>query len=780
LCYAIRGKVPKLSRLEATERAEDYYCNQFHGGNATIELAFSSDDGTPDVLVKVVRDRSGGRSVSSPSGYPDPESFLRSLNEDHILLDYTAFATFMEDSALDRGRSLSSLLGMAHLSRVRQALEQLSNRGNVARDFDTHALTAERDRLDAEHQRVAKSLRADYETLTGELLAEPINVAGVTDKATSALSGIALLASVFEGHTLMDVSFEALTEKVREAEGSEDRERLATVTGQIAALRSLAADDSEVEERQSLEQLIAERDRALESTRGEVFQRLYLAVQAVLESGRWETPERCPACDSTPPRPVAAHIAEQLASFAAATRENDKVAAAWVRASCAGRLRDMEATAPLRVPEEERRHATWDAAFRQGCASKDHVADFTARLDSLEASRQVTLHLLEGEKERIEKTLPASLVALTGQLEAAKELKKHIVAYRDGVDPHGQRNKLKRKVRQRERWAAFIELAAVEFAGAETEFSRSQTTALEERYKEMYAAIMPGDEIVPALEKPSGTERLDVRLARFYGRENLSARPLLSESYRNAFGISVFLSAALDKRSAPRFIVLDDITSSFDAGHQWFLMELLRTKVGLPENDSGLQVIILSHDGLLEKYFDRLSNEKGWHHCRLEGQAPTGVVLSQIQECERLRATAERLLGTGQVRQAEPLIRQYLEFRLVQVITRVRIPVPVDFAIRDDRRMVQNCLDCITSAVDLHQKAGDLVLDGGQVSALLGRYLPAIAANWVSHYETKATASLAPPVLRGVLKAIDDLADCFRYDDSKNGTRQYYRSLSQR
>ena len=39
-------------------------------------------------------------------------------------------------------------------------------------------------------------------------------------------------------------------------------------------------------------------------------------------------------------------------------------------------------------------------------------------------------------------------------------------------------------------------------------------------------------------------------------------------------------------------------------------MELIRTKLQQPNNPNGLQFIILSHDGLLEKYFDRLGGNR--------------------------------------------------------------------------------------------------------------------------------------------------------------------------
>src|SRR3546814_19315314 len=89
-------------------------------------------------------------------------------------------------------------------------------------------------------------------------------------------------------------------------------------------------------------------------------------------------------------------------------------------------------------------------------------------------------------------------------------------------------------------------------------------------------------------------------------------------------------------------------------------MELIRTKLQQPKNAQGLQFIILSHDGLLEKYFDRLGSTPDWHHNKLQGAPPLGAILSQTQGADRLQITITTLLTAGQVSQAKPPVRQYL------------------------------------------------------------------------------------------------------------------------
>src|SRR3546814_3814367 len=50
------------------------------------------------VTIRLQRNAAGNRTVSSPSGHPDPEGFLTTLREAFALLDYRNFARFIEDS----------------------------------------------------------------------------------------------------------------------------------------------------------------------------------------------------------------------------------------------------------------------------------------------------------------------------------------------------------------------------------------------------------------------------------------------------------------------------------------------------------------------------------------------------------------------------------------------------------------------------------------------------------------------------------------------------------
>lgn len=782
LYYAIHGAIPKLQLLQAQERPQDYYCNRFHSKNtASIVLEFQPDDGTAPISVRIDRDAGGNRTVTSPSGHSDPEAFLATLKEAFALLDYRTFALFIEDSPLERGRTFSALLGLADYSDRRQALQAASDSRALNTDFEIKVLITVISAAQKAAQQALVTVRSSYENVTGKPLQDTDRLDEFADEVIAALGNVELLKVHFASKALNDIDFDEIRTAIKTAEGGEKRRELEEAIESIAVLEALAVHDlAAVEaEQHKVRALIDDRDRLFASTRGDLFKRLYESARDVISKGAWTEGEKCPLCESNLSSSISGHIDAQLAQYAAAVAKIVEIKDAWRASAWKKCLSAHEAAAPFAVEPQARQLSALDAKFTSGDISQDDLAAAATWTSGLTGKVVEVLKAARDRKEALEKELPQSLVQLTEQVEYGRQFKDALKLYRDNQQDMAVQQA---RLDIRERWKTFISKATTVFAEAEAALSKSRIKGIDAEYKSMFREIMQVGDVVPDLRRADEREDLHVQLIDFHGQHRLSAQALLSESYRNALAISVFLAAALKHSGVPRFVVLDDVTSSFDAGHQYFLMELIRTKLQQPQNSDGLQFIILSHDGLLEKYFDRLGSTTGWHHNKLQGSPPMGAILHQAQGADRLKTTIATLLSAGQVSQAEPLIRQYLEYKLQQIIRRVDIPVPIDFAIKDTSRMVSNCLDAITSAVELHKKAGTLVLDAQQVQNIDTSHVPAIVGNWVSHYETGSGSSLSAPVLGGVIKSIDSLAECFRYDDASGGStvRKWYRSLSKR
>ncbi|QOG21698.1 hypothetical protein [Bradyrhizobium sp. SEMIA] len=149
-----------------------------------------------------------------------------------------------------------------------------------------------------------------------------------------------------------------------------------------------------------------------------------------------------------------------------------------------------------------------------------------------------------------------------------------------------------------------------------------------------------------------------------------------------------------------KFLILDDVTSSFDSGHQFHLMNVIKGQFARPGVPGGPQVILLSHDTVLEKLFNTNANEGGWWHQCIQGTARTSV-LPQSGAIHKIRDATHAFLDTGNTDDAAPRIRQYLEFKLEEVISRVGIPVPIGIAFNDDKHMAKNLIDAIKAAASM-------------------------------------------------------------------------------
>lgn len=779
LCYAIKGRVPKLDEA-ATDRKENYYSNRFHSaGQATIDIALLPDDGSGEVTIRVARDPRGQRSVSSPSGHANPEGLLAELNEDFTLLDYKTFSRFIDDTPLNRGRSFSSLLGLSTYSDMRQSLQAACDTKSLNNDFEIKVLAAQLKAASDAARNALTAIRNSYTQLTGQTITDVSDLEGASQRVVDALATVELLMRFLAGKKLDELDFQAIKDRIRAEEGGEKQRELEKATEDLAKAEGLGAaiSDTVKAESASLAALLTQRDELLAKTQGESIKNLLEAASSIVNGEDWTDDRTCPLCESKLETSIREHVAEHLRQYEGLASKLVEIKDAWRASSLVKRLYKLEAFFAVEDAKQVSRSVTANADA--GNLNQEALDRACGRLEELEKELTTKIEAVRTQKEALAKSLPPSLVKLTEQVEHARQFHEQLKIF---IAKQAEESDATSRLQVRERWRTFISKAQEIFAEAEGRLAKDKIAAIEPEYKKMFRDIMYVNDVVPELRRDDGSEDLFVQLSDFHGQKSKSARALLSESYVNALAISVYLAAALKNSCVPRFLVLDDVTSSFDAGHQLALMDVIREQLQQPRHPDGIQFIILSHDGLLEKYFDRLGNEGNWKHHKLQGSPPMGAILGQAQDGNRLRTSIMTLLDAGQTSQAEPLIRQYLEFKLMQIIRKSSIPVPLDFAMKDNNRMVANCVEAITDAVKLHKNAGSIVLDAAQIQNLDSRHVPAILGNWCSHYETASMSSLSAPMLKSVIQSIDDLADCFTWEDTSQTPplRKWYRSLSAR
>ncbi|UWU70568.1 AAA family ATPase [Bradyrhizobium sp. NC92] len=768
--YAICGAVAWLEDLPASERGPDYYLNKFNSsGLATITLKLIAEPGGQQVAITVKRDAQGNRTVSSAPA-ADAEGILRSLNREFVLLDGHTFQSFISAKPLDRGRTFSGLLGLAQYSVMRQSLAAVAN----TRAFNNHFAVAEHAQLRGREEKAAADARAaiaaDYAVLVGQPLAA-LNGAAAQAKCHHALEQIGPLKPLCENKAFHDIDINACIEAVKAAEGGPKRDRLSECIRERADLKKLNVEAPKPERAAVLVALAKARDQALAETAGDVMLTLFQAGQKALGLPEWSDPTLCPLCDQKGSHDLKAHIASKLSQFDALEQAGTAIAKEWGEAGWSD-LGDLESK--LEEGADNRLIAKLKARAEKGDITSNDAESLTEWLKTLRSRADQKEQSLAAEQADLEKELPPSSVEVTRKVEAARRLQANWNKLAEAEKAAGLEQGREALVTQVKR---FLDSASNCFGAAEGALSKARLAAVEPVFR-AYFDKLSFFGVVPTVAKRANSEDLQIALADFHGLQNLSPQALLSESFRNAFAISLYLAAASLYGGLPKFIVLDDVTSSFDAGHQNFLVELLRTSFARPANPSGLQVILLSHDTMLEKLFNKHSNTGTWWHQRLEG-VPQIAVLPQAGAVNKVRDQTISMLQAGQVDFAKEGVRQYLEYRLSDLISRLRIPVPVDVAFNDNKQLAHEFLQAIEAAVKLHQAANSLVLDATQIAGLNAN-MATIVGNFLSHWGTGQTLSFSGPSLLGVMQSIDQYCECFRYEPSPGAPRQFYKSLHQR
>ena len=770
--FALRASIPKLDELPASEYGASYYVNRFHtAGVGSVKLTLVPDGIGASVAITVRKEADGTRTVSAPTGI-DAESIFQSLDREFVLLDHQTFQSFIRDKDLDRGRSFSGLLGLKRYSELRQELQALANTRAFNNHFSAGTLEQRQTAADANVRRYARAAETAFQALTDTPLSDHTTVAGARDAAHATLNQIALLKPHCAGKPFDGIDLDGCLTTIKAAEGGEDRSRLAELIRQQTAFESAVADGLAEADYARLGELASQRDGALAEIGSALMHQHYQIAEQILAEPSWTDKALCPTCDTRKDSSVLDSVRANLARYDMVRDLSAQITTVWRDRNWSS-LVDIETTAlvdgePRRIAEIGNQLTDHSLTVAQVNELWTGRTEFRERLSS-------RLQTVRAERQEVERRLPPSLVEVTTRVEAARRLRESWAslqaAERDLATAKAEQARVSRVKR-------FLDKAAGSFAAAESAASQRRLAAVLPLCRTLFAAIMY-EPVEPALKKPRGSEELSLSLAKFWTLENVSAQALLAESFRNAFAVSVYLAAAKLYGGDARFMMLDDVTSSFDAGHQFHLMEVIRTQFARPGQPNGPQVILLSHDTLLEKLFNKNANGSDWQHVRLEGTARTAV-LPQSNAGNRVRDATVRFLTAGQVEDGALRLRQYLEYKLLEVINRVNIPVPIDFALDDTKKQVQAALDAIQEAVDLHGGAGQLVLSTQQQSGLQ-THIASITGNFLAHYATGSTQAFSGSSLLGVVSAIDAYAECFTYEDPPgSGTRRYYRSLSRR
>ena len=180
------------------------------------------------------------------------------------------------------------------------------------------------------------------------------------------------------------------------------------------------------------------------------------------------------------------------------------------------------------------------------------------------------------------------------------------------------------------------------------------------------------------MESEEELKGLTIQL-KFFDSDVSSPLKYLSESQLNCLGISFFLTSVKAFNKSNKFIILDDIISSFDTAHRIRFAQLLIEKF----ND--YQIILLTHE---KDWFDYVSNAvkgKNWIIARIQWNNEKGTYIEE--SCDDLVNRIENKISQKKEESLGNDIRKYLEHILKNIAHKLEVKVNFLFNDRNENRM---------------------------------------------------------------------------------------------
>jgi DNA repair exonuclease SbcCD ATPase subunit len=389
--------------------------------------------------------------------------------------------------------------------------------------------------------------------------------------------------------------------------------------------------------------------------------------------------------------------------------------------------------------------------------------DFLGLIRTYESVIKKQIADLNNKAKELKKVIPLELILVLTKLSNYNTIQsnlKEIEGFRQVITTN------EKYISVAEKWVQYITSVKENFVNANNSLMKEIASEISADTQKFFQEIMMTPEIVPRIEKKDAGQKILMLLQNFYSIPDRKAASLLSESYRNALCLSIYFACALKNKSSSGFIILDDITSSFDGGHQRYLLLLIKNKISRIYNKKGKQVILFTHDGELEKSlkaFQQESNAK-WNHYKIFKESNIKIDIKEI-DLSKVGFELKNRANRGDFNGLE--IRKYFESIILEIHKCLKIPMTYDLANNRDERMLHSLLTNLRNVLKLYRSSSSVrVLSSlpSETDFIDILNVEKDVSNIVSHFETSDGTSYTPSFIVGIINRIESFNNKFKYN----------------
>jgi len=197
-------------------------------------------------------------------------------------------------------------------------------------------------------------------------------------------------------------------------------------------------------------------------------------------------------------------------------------------------------------------------------------------------------------------------------------------------------------------------------------------------------------EIVP-MEEDEELKGITIQFT-FNGKVVSPPIKYFSESHINCYGLSFFLASIKAFNKLNKFIVFDDVISSFDSNHRKRFADLLFEKF------SDYQIILLTHETEWFMYVKELAKKKGWLIQQINWNKDKGTHLEETPS--DLRELIEYQIKNNIESQLGNSIRKFLEHLLKHICFNLEVKTNFRFNEINEKRMPDELINELKSIIN--------------------------------------------------------------------------------
>lgn len=729
--WFITGRVGHLWKDECKESA---LRNVLLDPTETTEVLVEFDSGTK----KATRSLSATSKTTIDNKAANFQALLKSLGPERFILRHAQVTKFVAKTKSEKKAELAEIIGYEAITNFRDVVQSSLN-----------ALRKDASYVGARH--MADSAQAQLFKLSGEIIATTGAFHSALNKI---IAPLCVGVEIKDNETIVSVQ-KKLQERIANPDRAKQILELEKVKSDSQTLRDRAAEvTTAFESSFSSYNKLVESQAAVEQLKIEQF---LAKGRDVLDAGLSE--QKCPFC-LTDYDLSALHkeVEARIAAIAEMRAQYDGAATNKAKFSTAVRSFTQQCTQLCTDAEKS-------GLKKLGAAARDLAAALTSWTSELDAAftnfdgisvpTEVSSRLgtFVNEAKLASDTVAGKLKALSV---SAQE--------QSIIDAIEKMNELRSSFSQYKKNAGIVQTYEGQINALDTVLSTFipiQNRALQEvldniseDVRSYYSQLHPDEEVDQVRLVVVGEEGVEFEY-KFHGTPTYPPLKYLSESHLNSLGICLFLASAKLFNKVGRFLVLDDVLTSFDAGHRRRLLRLLRNQF------ADWQVILLTHERV---WFDIMKKElksAGWLFNEVECDHVNGISLAaSATDLKALIAEKRKKYDVSND------LRKLCEATLKDICSALEVRVAFRFNDDNEARMTGELLSDLIGSVNrkcspLKGNAAFANLEGSNLIINVGSH-DNPAKEIVGGDIDVALADIA------ALEALFRCGDCGRYVDANN------------